>query len=197
MVAHQRVFGALKAPCSVKMVYEEDEVNEFPISEVDWGEESNHSWGGEEGHDQEQWGDLTDSEISFGDEVDGEDFETEPPGYGQGSRSHESWSSEEDYIEDYEEENHESNSQFSPEEGDHEIESEHEQLSHEDQFVEPYFESEPEYGESIHGREPWSQDTGTEASNDGDSELEEEPELEYTNQQSYGEDDETDYQISL
>ncbi|CAA7058068.1 unnamed protein product [Microthlaspi erraticum] len=106
-----------------------------------------------------------DSEISFGDEVDGDDFEPEPPDYGQGSTSHESWSSKEDYIEGYKEENHESKSQFSPEEGDHEIEAELEQLNHEDQFIELYHEEKPRCEEtdsqiSLEETEPNNEESG-------------------------------------
>ncbi|CAL9223815.1 unnamed protein product [Arabidopsis halleri] len=48
------------------MEYEEDERSECYTSEVDWGEEPNHSWNGEDDYGNSSWRGGADSEISPG-----------------------------------------------------------------------------------------------------------------------------------
>ncbi|CAE6226294.1 unnamed protein product [Arabidopsis arenosa] len=92
----------------------EDERSEYNTSEVDWGQESNPSWSGEEDYDYGSWEGETDSEISL-EEVDERDeepwyeetnsdgafegeegqvddeIEPEPPDHSQDDESHKSW----------------------------------------------------------------------------------------------------------
>ncbi|CAL9234311.1 unnamed protein product [Arabidopsis halleri] len=96
------------------MEYEEDERSEYNTSEIDWGQEPNPSWSGEEDYDYGSWEGETDSEISL-EEVDERDeepwyeetnskgafkgeegqvddeIEPEPPDHSQDDESHKSW----------------------------------------------------------------------------------------------------------